>query len=182
MSELETWLKETKAKNLSKEELFDYVNNNDTLSINLFHQLRIYLNSNDLRGTVDKLFNQWQKEKEFSPKRGDRVLVWNSNDLGAIERNYFDKTDRSILALDRQEYQDFLDNKDFVLEQYEHMKPLPIEQPTEADFKSSELLYTEKDMIEYSSYSLKLALEIIETRKVPLILSPEQWKKEEKRL
>jgi hypothetical protein len=154
--ELETWLAETKAKNLSRKELFDYANNNDTLSINLFYKLRDSLNANDLIQTVDKLFNQWQKETEFSPKRGDRVLVWNSNSSGAIERNYFDKTDKSILALDRQEYQDFLDNKDFVLEQYNNMKPLPTEHATETDFKSKVI-----ELIEGKINATTAALETI---------------------
>ncbi|WP_323150403.1 hypothetical protein, partial [Pseudomonas oryzihabitans] len=70
--ELETWLSETKAKNLSSVELRQYIL---TLETEFYNKLRKELK---VVGTLyEHLFNQWQKEKEFSPKRGDRVLVWN---------------------------------------------------------------------------------------------------------
>lgn len=61
--ELETWLKETKAKNLSKEKLKEVTNNLDSVFYNkLRKELKVV-------GTLSEhLFNQWQKESEFSPK------------------------------------------------------------------------------------------------------------------
>jgi hypothetical protein len=121
--ELETWLAETKAKNLSRKELFDYANNNDTLSIPLFYKLRDSLNANDLIQTVDKLFNQWQKEAEFSPKRGDRVLVWNDDDqLKGYERIFLAE----------------IKGEKFNSCKYKNMKPLP------TDFKSKVIELIEK--------------------------------------
>lgn len=71
--ELETWLKETKAKNLNEKELFDYIN--EFMPFSMYHKLRSELNVRQVEDVAKILFNQWQKEAEFSPKRGDRVLA-----------------------------------------------------------------------------------------------------------
>jgi hypothetical protein len=140
--ELETWLAETKAKNLSRKELFDYANNNDTLSIPLFYKLRDSLNANDLIQTVDKLFNQWQKEAEFSPKRGDRVLVWNDDDqLKGYERIFLAEIKgekQPIIAVMLGHEELFLNGEKFNSCKYKNMKPLP------TDFKSKVIELIEK--------------------------------------
>lgn len=74
--ELETWLSETKAKNLSLDELKDFTRIVESYSsIELFTQLKAFLKVSHSDELAKHLFNQWQKEAEFSPKRGDRVLV-----------------------------------------------------------------------------------------------------------
>ncbi len=129
--ELETWLKETKAKNLSKEDLKYCTISLDSVFYNkLRKELKVV-------GTLyEHLFNQWQKESEFSPKRGDRVLVWNDND-DPIERIFLAKIkglhDPIIFVAGG--YEDlFKNNELFDNAQFQHMKPLPTEQTTETEF------------------------------------------------
>lgn len=141
--ELETWLEETKAKNLSKEELKKVTNNLDTV---FYNKLRKELK---VSGTLyEHLFNQWQKEAEFSPKRGDRVLVWDDND-DPIERIFLAKIEGAknpIVVVNGEYKNEFQNNQLFDSSQYEHMKPLPTEQPTESDFKSQVIELIKKNI------------------------------------
>lgn len=170
---LENWLLDVKGKKLNVEEI--------ELEIHKapFEISRVLLdNGNNLSEKAQILFNQWKKESEFSPKiigykapfdlfngyikKGHLFIEWS-------KKHYYSAVNENVSTYSLPKE---------IVETWEAVYEETTEQPTETDFKSSELLYTEKDMIEYSSYSLKLALEIIETRKVPEILSPEQWKKQ----
>lgn len=141
-NELETWLEETKAKNLSKEDLKKVTSSLET---------HFYFNAKKQLGVVgtlyEHLFNQWQKEKEFSPKRGDRVLVWNDNEDKAHERIFLADIKGSVNPIStvtkvHEVY--FKNNEPFGTTFFKHMKPLPTEQPTETDFKSQVI-----ELIEY---------------------------------
>jgi hypothetical protein len=225
--ELETWLRETKAKNLSLEELNLLIANSNITHEDIYYELK----GDGIIQKAQILFNQWNNpaeespkvetepskiienkqlntiilpseiefkeemlgvivepskvtivETEWQPKRGERVLVFdyeNSEPLNAIYLETVIGCTQPFLVVDPESEEDFLKGNKFDFITYKHMKPLPIEQPKETDFKSKDLMYSEQDMIEYSSYSLKLALEIIDTRVTPLILTPEEWKKEE---
>jgi hypothetical protein len=132
--ELETWLQETKAKNLSKEELKHCIILLDNESyIKLRKELKVV-------GTLyEHLFKQWQKEAKFSPKRGDRVLVWDDENEEIVERFFLTeiKGTKYPFNVVRIEYEnEFINNKIFDTTCYKHMKPLPTEQPKKTDFKS----------------------------------------------
>jgi hypothetical protein len=143
-TELDKWLRETKAKNLSLDELKIYITNKSSCNDDLYKKLRIKL---DIKGGIslaDFLFNQWNNpteespkvETEWQPKRGDRVLVWNNNEEMATEAIYFD-TDKFIICFwNEKEFENYSNSNCFRLGNYCHMKPLPIEQPKETDFKS----------------------------------------------
>lgn len=138
--ELETWLEETKAKNLSDNKLWDEVG-----------KLPIYiselLKGNTITEKASILFNQWQQETEFSPKRGDRVLVWNDGKSFEFERIFLTKiegTEEPIYVVAKQSETSFIGGGMFYIETYEHMKPLPTEQPTETEFKSKVIELVEK--------------------------------------
>ena len=139
--ELETWLAETKAKNLSKEDLKHCI---ILLDNEFYIKLRKELK---VSGTLyEHLFNQWQKEAEFSPKRGDRLLVWNNNEELAKVAYYFDKNEFIIVFVDEIEYTNYKNGNVFVLNQFAKMKPLPTENQKETDFKSKviELIESEQ--------------------------------------
>jgi hypothetical protein len=149
-TELDKWLKETKAKNLSLEELKNYV-----FSLCNYNQ-NIY---NNLKGEFAKdkaqiLFNQWNNpteeskevETEWQPKRGDIVLVWD-NDDDPIERIFLAKIEGAknpIVVVNGDYKEEFKNNQLFDSSQYEFMKPLPIEHPKETDFKSKVIELIEK--------------------------------------
>lgn len=155
--ELENWLKETKAKNLSRWELQQEID----LIIDRGFLVQIQgLNSYD---KANYLFNQWQKEHEhecyfdesllgeivpenkitvveteWQPKRGDRILVWDNEESSAEEKIFLVeikgcKLPIRVVAPD--EETKFLQGQIFSSSGYKHMKPLPIEQPKETDFK-----------------------------------------------
>jgi hypothetical protein len=135
--ELETWLKETKAKNLSLDELRIIIRTD--LKRELAIKIRNKFNLVAGESLSECLFNQWQKEAEFSPKRGDRVLVWDDSEESAMEKIFIIKSDGEAYPYrvvtsghDRL----FLDGHLFESCGYKNMKPLPTEQPTETDFKS----------------------------------------------
>ena len=131
--ELETWLKETKAKNLSRWELQNEID----LIMNKGFLMQLKGSNNYTKASI--LFNQWQKEAEFSPKRGDRVLVWNTKEEEAVKRIFLTKLDEiknPIVVVTNGYETDFEKNNTIGITSYEHMKPLPIEQPKETDFKS----------------------------------------------
>lgn len=139
--ELETWLSETKAKNLSSVELRQYIL---TLETEFYNKLRKELK---VVGTLyEHLFNQWQKEKEFSPKRGDRVLVWNDEEKPE-ERIFIAEIKGCVnpILVVHPEYENEFKNKEwFKITEFEHMKPLPTEHPAETDFKSKVIELVEK--------------------------------------
>lgn len=135
-TELDKWLKETKAKNLSLDEL-----SHDTIFLkeDLYKSLRNKFNLKPFENLADYLFNQWQKELEFSPKRGDRVLVWDDDKSFDFERIFLTQikgTQEPIYVVAKQSETSFIGGGMFYIETYEHMKPLPIEQPIETDFKT----------------------------------------------
>jgi hypothetical protein len=132
--ELETWLQETKAKNLSLDELVEITSSLDTV---FYNKLRKELK---VRGTLyEHLFNQWQKEKEFSPKRGDRVLVWNDSETEPNNRIFLAEIKGSelpIIVVNRHWEDKYSCGQPFETTEFKNMKPLPTEQPKKTDFKS----------------------------------------------
>jgi hypothetical protein len=162
-TELEKWLKETKAKNLSLNEL-------EHLIFELENRLFSELKGSDFIEKAEFLFNQWNNpteespkvETEWQPKRGDRVLVWD-DDEEPKEKIYLTYSDgerypyRVVLVGFENE---FKENKPFESCAYQHMKPLPIEQPKETDFKSKviELIEKRHELLfdEYKNKSAKL--------------------------
>ena len=154
-TELDKWLRETKAKNLSIQELNMLIENSDEY---IYYELK----GDSIPEKAEILFNQWNQEKgapfeeestkmepEWQPKRGDRVLVWNDI-FRQNEKIYFEKIGKNYLVMDEYEYQNFALGLCFVLEQYPNMKPLPIEQPTETDFKSKVIEKVEQVINDYS--------------------------------
>jgi hypothetical protein len=147
--ELETWLKETKAKNLSLEELKNIIRTDSKKE--LIIKIRNKFNLVEGESLSECLFNQWQKEKEFSPKRGDRVLVYN-NGRDEENRIFVAKIENAVkpiiyvLPMDEQK---FLNNEQFRVTNRDFMKPLPTELPTETDFKSKaiELIQIEINLL-----------------------------------
>lgn len=133
-TELDKWLRETKANNLSLEELHYETN---SLGTKFYNQIRRELK---VVGTLyQHLFNLWNNTTEESPKvetewqtkRGERVLVWNNNEEMAREAIYFD-TDKFVICFwDEKEFENYSNSNCFRLGNYCHMKPLPIEQPIE---------------------------------------------------
>ena len=140
--ELETWLQETKAKNLSKEDLKEVTSSLDT---HFYLEIKRKLG---VGGTLyEHLFNQWQKETEFSPKRGDRVLVWDDSESKAEERIFLVEVKGCTapnLVVHSEYENEFKNNEWFKVNEFKHMKPLPTEQPTETDFKRKVIDLVEK--------------------------------------
>ena len=142
--ELETWLKETKAKNLSYDELTRYIVNN--CDIARYNELCNTLNAKTVDGISEAIFNQWQKEAEFSPKRGDRVLVWDDNEERSYNRIFVAEVKGAVfpfVTVHEKNEIDFTDNLPFTTEYWSKMKPLPTEQPTETYFKSKVIEFIE---------------------------------------
>lgn len=146
-TELGKWIKETKAKNLSLEKLKIYITNKSSCNDDLYKKLRIKLDIKYGISLAEFLFNQWNNpteetskvETEWQPKRGDRVLVWDSEGNDLKERIFLIKIDNSIypiITVDIKYGNEFNNGEKFGIECYKHMKPLPIEQPKETDFKS----------------------------------------------
>jgi hypothetical protein len=80
----------------------------------------------------------YAKPTEWQPKRGDRVLVSNFND-NELEKIFVTKIEGAhypIVAVHSSSENDFYNNLQFNTSCYKHMKPLPIEQPKETDFKT----------------------------------------------
>lgn len=80
-----------------------------------------------------------KKEPEWKPKRGDRVLVWDdSEDLARdfIFLEYIKGSNYPYIVVSKSNEENFIKNIDFGTSVFKHMKPLPIEQPKETDFKS----------------------------------------------
>jgi hypothetical protein len=87
-----------------------------------------------------------KKETEWQPKRGDRVLVSNLND-NEVELIFVTKIEGShypYVVVNPLSEDDFYNNLQFNTSCYKHMKPLPIEQPKESDFKAKVIDLIEK--------------------------------------
>lgn len=139
--ELETWLEETKAKNLSFNQLWE------VLETSSHENIWKKLDGNTSLEKTQILFNQWgnlteespKVETEWQPKRGDKVLVWDNEESSAEEKIFLVeikgcKLPIRVVAPD--EETKFLQGQIFSSSGYKHMKPLPTEQPKETDFKS----------------------------------------------
>jgi hypothetical protein len=113
---------------LSLEELRDETNFLDT---KFYNQIRRELK---VVGTLyQHLFNLWNNQTEWQPKRGDRVLVWDSDEKPK-ERIFLAEIKGSvspIVTVPKAHEVYFKNNETFGVTQYKHMKPLPIEHPIE---------------------------------------------------
>jgi hypothetical protein len=149
-TELDKWLKETKAKNLSLEELRDETCFLDT---KFYNQVRKELK---VVGTLyQHLFNLWNNpeespkvETEWQPKRGDRVLVWDDSEKNASELIFVTKIEghnTPIVVVTPMCEKNFLEGKGFDTIEYQHMKPLPIEQQTEDKVEVASEIYAEQN-------------------------------------
>lgn len=138
-TELDKWLKETKAKSLSRWQLQNEID----LIMDKGVLMQLQGSNNYTKAQI--LFNQWNNpteespkiETEWKPKRGDRVLVWDDED-DPIERIFLAKIEGAknpIVVVNGDYKNEFENNEPFDSSQYEYMKPLPIE-PKETDFKS----------------------------------------------
>jgi hypothetical protein len=146
-TELETWLKETKAKNLSLTELAEYLVM-DTLP-------KIW---NNLKGKQSKekaqiLFNQWNAPEEKGKLIGYKAPF----DLfgGNIKEGelYFKEGEyhNGYTAYSTKNDDDEVSNTYFmpkeIVETWEAVyEPLPKEEPTEKDFKQKVVEFIEKDI------------------------------------
>jgi hypothetical protein len=97
-----------------------------------------------------------KKETEWQPKRGDIVLVWDSEGNDLKERIFLIKIESAIypiITVGIKYGNEFNNGEKFGIECYKHMKPLPIEQPKETDFKTKviELIESEnqKALVHY---------------------------------
>jgi hypothetical protein len=162
-TELDKWLRETKAKNLSLEELKNYMFSTKT-NID-FVELRNSLGLKYGESLSQALLNQWNnteespkvetephickycqaettqddetcyaKPTEWQPKRGDRVLVFDYENVEPLNAIYLETVigcTQPFLVVDAESEESFLKGNEFDFVTYKHMKPLPIEQPKE---------------------------------------------------
>ncbi len=152
MSELENWLKATKEKNLSLDELASEIS---LLPTEQYNKLKWQSNCNP-EGKASILFNQFQKEKEFSPKRGDRVLVWGDNKERSYNRIFVAEVKGAIfpyVTVHEKNEIDFTDNLPFTTEYWSHMKPLPTEQPTKNKVEQAAYQDCKKSGFNNTSYA-----------------------------
>ena len=87
-------------------------------------------------------------ETWFSPKRGDRVLVYDNND-DPVERIFLAEikgTSYPIVVVRLGYENEFINNGYFHTTCFMNMKPLPTEQPTETDFKSQVIELIENEI------------------------------------
>jgi len=142
--ELETWLKETKAKNLSLEELEILIVNYDLTDEGIFYSL----NGVTIKEKAQILFNQWQQETEFSPKiigykapfdlfngyikKGHLFIEWS-------RKHYYSAVNENV--------SNYSLPKEIVETWEPEFEPLPTEQPTETDFKSQAIELMQKEII-----------------------------------
>lgn len=144
--EIETWLKETKAKNLTEIQIYELLDSEYNVSEKDYLALKRIFKVENQTDLSKALFNQWQKEAEFSPKRGDRVLVYNNG--GDEENRIFvakiENAVKPIIYVLPMDEQKFLNNKQFRVTNRDFMKPLPTENTTETDFKTKVIEYLEK--------------------------------------
>jgi hypothetical protein len=110
----------------------------------------IFLDKSDYSELTTEQFIQLfdKKETEWQPKRGDRVLVWDDSEDLAKESIFLcniEKAQMPIFIVNKLYEREFLNNNVFSVACYKHMKPLPIEQPKETDFKSKVIELIEKE-------------------------------------
>jgi hypothetical protein len=112
--------------------------------------------------TTDQFIEMFdKKETEWQPKRGDRVLAWDdSEDLAKdfIFLEYIKGSNYPCIVVSKSNEENFIKNIDFGTSLYKHMKPLPIEQPKETDFKTKVIELIEKN-IKIRENSIKTNLE-----------------------
>lgn len=151
-TELEKWLRETKAKNLNLRELKIHVAKEETTPEKLYEEIKAKFKAADSHGLAGILYSQWNEPKEeWQPKRGDRVLVWNEKEEDAVERMFLSvikEIENSILVVTNGYEEDFKANKTISISSYEHMKPLP---PTKSEktFKDKVIELAEKRIEHY---------------------------------
>ena len=173
-TELDKWLRETKAKNLSLVELIEYINM--YMPFSMYHKIRSQSNLSQIEDVAKFLFNQWNKEKgapfeeespkaetEWQPKRGDRVLVCD-DDNSYCERIFLAQIKGCKLPIRVVAHNNegrFFNNEEFSSEGYKFMKPLPIEQPKETYFKTKVIELIEGKINDLKGYE-KRQIEINE--------------------
>jgi hypothetical protein len=151
-TELDKWLKEIKAKNLSLEKLIGFIEYVPTCPHNeVWRKLKGETNEDK----AQILFNQWNNpteespkvETEWQPKRGDRVLVWDNSEepLNAIYLETVIGCTQPFLVVDDESEESFLKGNEFDFVTYKHMKPLPIEQQTEDKVEVASEIYAEQN-------------------------------------
>jgi hypothetical protein len=101
-----------------------------------------------------------KKETEWQPKRGDRVLVWDDEESKARERIFLVElkgAEFPIVTVTIDTIDKFKNGHPFNITLYQHMKPLPIEQPKETDFKTKVIELIENE-IKDGAYRLEYLL------------------------
>jgi hypothetical protein len=138
-TKLDKWLRETKAKNLSLEELKNIISFQKTCPPN---EVWSKLTGENNKEKAQILFNQWNNpteespkvETEWQPKRGDRVLVWDNFSSSATERIFLTEikgTPYPIIVVNKNTEKEFINNETFNTVCFKCMKPLPTENPKE---------------------------------------------------
>jgi hypothetical protein len=159
-TELEKWLRETKAKNLSLDELNILIENCDE---DIYYELK----GDGIIEKAEILFNQWNNpteespkvENKWQPKRGERVLVWDSEGNDLKERIFLIKIESAIypiITVGIKYGNEFNNGEKFGIECYKNMKPLPIEQPKEDKVEEVAYQYCKKLGINNSNYSVDI--------------------------
>ena len=139
-TELDKWLRETKSKNLKANELWNEI-------ARLPMDISKLLEGDSITNKTYYLLTEWNNttekspkvETEWHPKRGDRVLVWDIKEDKSEERIFLADIKGSsypIIVVGMNSENEFINNKTFKSACFMNMKPLPIEQPKETDFKT----------------------------------------------
>jgi hypothetical protein len=173
-TELDKWLRETKALNLSFNAIVRHIESPVACPTQ-----RIYekLEGSNKINKAQILYDQWNKEKseltadihigsetvvgnvfetEWQPKRGDRVLVWDYEELKAFERIFLCKIENAILPIvvvapDSEGY--FWNDENFATNSFKRMKQIePAEPKPETDFKSKVITLIGEKINETTSY------------------------------
>jgi hypothetical protein len=166
-TELDKWLKETKAKNLSEIEIYKLLFSQKECPDNIYIDLKNKFSVNSQKELSEFLFNQWNNpteespkvETEWQPKRGDRVLVWDSEGNDLKERIFLIKIESAIypiITVGIKYGNEFNNGEKFGIECYKHMKPLPIEQPKKDKVAEVAYQYCKKLGINNTSYSVDI--------------------------
>jgi hypothetical protein len=112
--------------------------------------------SDDTELTTEQFIEMFdKKETEWQPKRGDIVLVWDSEGNDLKERIFLIKIESAIypiITVGIKYGNEFNNGEKFGIECYKHMKPLPIEQPIETDFKTKVIEFIEGKINDLKGY------------------------------
>lgn len=140
ITELDVWLEDTKAKNLSYDELIEYIGSSKTCP---FVEVYNKLEGDDYE-KAKILFNKLNPK--FNPKQGDKVLVWDDNENNSAERIFLciiniDNLKEKILVVRGDAEFDYEDGKPYYTNQYKNMKPI-----VELDFKTKVIQLIEKEI------------------------------------